>query len=314
MMLLPCDCPWRPAWRWLLAIAIVPSAMNGPEAHGEKPPSLPAKEAAAEEKADEEQAKQAAKRDAAALEWILRRGLRAVVPVPVQPMVEVDEAVEPQFEQQIDQHANQLERQLQPVLASELEMVRLACGDLSTAARKGVLKAGQEAHVKASRNLAKVQLRGQWNNNADADPRKTIREGLAKALRDVASPEQIAAYDREHAARASRQAHAARLRIVAQLDQQLDLSTAQRTAIESELVAKWKPEWMIGLAESGMVNDLPIAPDFAAAAIEPHLAAAQKEAWRTWSSTAGSNVVGRQFITWNFDGQGLQDQDEWWKK
>lgn len=297
------------AWSLAIGLTLVVRNLAMPAAWGE-PPLV--NDPAAADKPDDNRAKQAAERDKAALGWILKRGLRAIVPVPA-PQVDIVEAEVPQLQQQVDLHAKQLERQFESVLASELEMIRLACGDLSPPARKGILKAGQEAQVKAARDMANRRMRGQWNNE-EVDPRQQIRSAVATALRSVAAPEQVAAYEREQAARTSRQSHAARLRIVAQLDQQLDLSSAQRKAIEEDLVAKWKPGWLVGLAESGMINDLPIAPDFAAAAIEPHLAGAQKETWNQWSRMAGSNMVGQHFITWNFDGSGLQGTDDWWKQ
>jgi hypothetical protein len=254
--------------------------------------------------------KQAAKRDADALGWLLKRGLRAVVPVPV-PQGAPVQIQRPELQEQIDQQAKQLERMLDPVLASELEMVRIACDDLAPAARKVILKAGQAARTKAARDMAQRQMHGRFGQD-DFDPRKEIRSALGTALEGVATPEQFTRYDEENEARASRQARAARLRIVSRLDQQLDLSAAQRDRIEKALETDWKPDWIVSLADSGLINDMPIAPDFAKAAIEPHLAPAQREAWKDWCRAAGSSMVGRRFITWNFDGQGLQGDDPWW--
>ena len=254
--------------------------------------------------------KQAAKRDADALGWLLKRGLRAVVPVPVPPMPAV-QIQRPQLQEQIDQQAKQLERMLDPVLASELEMVRIACDDLDSAARKVIVKAGREARTKAARDMAQRQMQGRLGQDA-FDPRMEVRAGLGAALRGVATPEQFARYEQENEARAARQARAARLRIVARLDQHLDLSAAQRALVEKALEAQWKPEWIVSLADSGLINDMPIAPDYAKDAIEPHLAPAQQAAWKTWCRTAGSSMMGRRFITWNFDGQGLQGDDPWW--
>jgi hypothetical protein len=281
--------------RWLLLVVSLLVAMPMPRAWGEEP------EAAAQE---------AAKRDADALGWLLKRGLRAVVPVPVPPMPAV-QIQPPQLQQQIDQQAVQLERMLDPVLASELEMVRLACDDLDPAARKVILKAGREARTKAAREMAQRQMRGRLGQD-EFDPRKQIRAGLSTALKGVAKPEQFLGYEQEHVARAARQARAARLRIVTKLDQYLDLSDSQRKAIEEDLEKLWKPEWIVSLADFGLINDMPVAPDYATAAIEPHLLAAQKTAWKNWCSNAGSSMMGRRFITWNFDGQGLQGDDPWW--
>lgn len=303
-------------WGIAAGVALVMAVVD--PARGEEVAALAEQEAVADTEQDKDPpAKQAAKRDADALGWLLRRGLRAVVPLPAIPQaidgpVDVpDRAANQQLQQQIDQQAKQLERMLEPVLASELEMVRQACGDLDKAARKTILSAGREALTKAAREMAQRQMKGRLGQD-DFDPRKEIRTGLVTAFRGLVSPERLAAYEREHETRASRQARAARLRIVAKLDHQLDLSAAQRKTIEEDLEKKWNTAWIVALADSGMINDQPIAPDYATAAIEPHLADAQKAAWKSWSRTAGSSMVGRRFITWNFDGQGLQGQDDWW--
>jgi hypothetical protein len=256
--------------------------------------------------------KEAAKRDADALGWLLKRGLRAVVPVPVPP-VPAAPMQRPELQEQINQQAKQLERMLDPVLASELEIIRIACDDLDPAARKVILKAGREARTKAARDMAQRQMQGRLGQD-NFDPRKEIRSGLAVALRGVVKPEQFARYEQENEARAARQAHAAQLRIVARVDQQLDLSAVQREQIEKSIETQWKPEWIVGLADSGLINDMPIAPDFAKDAIEPHLAPAQQTAWKTWCRSAGSSMMGRRFFTWNFDGQGIQGDDPWWER
>lgn len=254
-------------------------------------------------------AKQAARRDADALGWLLKQGLRQMV-IPQQAAPVPQRAVRKQLEQQIDQQAAQLERMLEPVMASELEMVRQACSDLEPAARKPIHAASRVAMKAASRGMAERQLTGRFGQDA-FDPRQEIRGAITKAL-GAAAPEHLAAYQHEQENREARRARAARLRIVATLDGQLDLSAAQRQAIESDLEKQWDAAWVQVLVDSGLINDQPIAPDFATAAIEPHLAAAQKTAWKDWCRDAGSKRLGRRFMSWHFDGQGLQGTDTWW--
>jgi hypothetical protein len=260
------------------------------------------------EDAVEGQAQQAAKRDADALGWLLRQGLRQMV-IP-QQAEQPQQAVRIQLMQQINQQAKQVEQMLAPVLASELEMVRQACGDLEPVARKPIHAAGQTALKAAARGMAERQLTGRFGQDA-FDPRLEIRGPIVKAL-GAAAPEHLAAYQQEQESRTARQARAARLRIVATLDGQLDLSEAQRQAIEADLEKQWDAAWVQSLVDSGLINDQPIAPDFAAAAIEPHLATAQNAAWKDWCRDAGSKLVGRRFMSWHFDGQGLQGTDNWW--
>jgi hypothetical protein len=58
------------------------------------------------------------------------------------------------------------------------------------------------------------------------------------------------------------------------------------------------------------INDRPAAPDYAADAIVPHLAADQAVAWEAWCRSAGSRVLGQHFNLG--DGQGIQQADPWW--
>lgn len=254
-------------------------------------------------------AKQAAQRDADALGWLLQQGIRQmVVPNQIQPPVRVQQ----QNEQQIVQHAKHLEQSLEPVLASELEMIRQTCDGLAPAARKPILAAGRKAIKAAARGMAERQLTGRFGQDA-FDPRLEMRGALVKALGEV-GPEHVAAYQVEQDRRTARQARAARVRIVAKVDGQLDLSAAQRAAIEADLEKQWDAAWIQVLVDPGLINNQPIAPDFAAAAIEPHLAAAQKTAWNDWCRDAGAKLMGRRFMPWSFDGQGLQGLDPWWTR
>jgi hypothetical protein len=214
---------------------------------------------------------------------------------------------------QIEQQANQLEKFFQPVLASELEMIRQACGSLDAAARRQILATGKKLVKEAARQFAERQLTGRLGREA-FDPRLEIRKGLEAAVRPLASAGELAAYEREQAERIARQAAAARLRIVAKLDHQLDLSAAQRRAIEQELERRWQAEWLAVLSETGgLVNNYPPAPDYATAAIEPHLGPEQRAAWEAWSRSAGARITGQR-QNWNFDGQGLQALDPWWTR
>ncbi len=256
------------------------------------------------------QAKQAAKRDADALGWLLKQGLRQMV-IP-QNQIQAPVLVQQQNEQQIIQHAKHLEQTLEPVLASELEMIRQACDDLAPTARKPILSAGRTALKTAARGMAERQMTGRFGQDA-FDPRLEIRGALVKALGTV-GPEHVAGYQLEQDRRTARQARAARVRIVAKVDGQLDLSAAQREAIEADLAKHWDAAWVHVLVDPGLINNQTIAPDFAAAAIEPHLAAAQKTAWKDWCRDAGSKLMGRRFTSWNFDGQGLQGTDSWWTR
>jgi hypothetical protein len=102
--------------------------------------------------------------------------------------------------------------------------------------------------------------------------------------------------------------------IVAKLDRQLDLTAVQRGAIESDLEQRWDDAWLRELDDQGVVmNNYRPAPDYANGCIEPHLDESQQAEWQRWRRAAGIAVVGVH-AGWNFDGQGLHQEDDWWTK
>ena len=256
-------------------------------------------------------------------------GLRAMfnaiapVPQPAQPSIPDNEAEDGEMpkdpaqaqrwqqRKQIRQQAKHLEQLFQPVLRTELEMVRQACPNLPVAARQEVLAAGRAAVTKTALEFATRQMLGGQPRRA-FDARRSIQNPVAKTLAPHASADQLAAYGREQAARMARRGEAARVAIVAKLDRQLDLSAAQRQAIEDDLEARWEDAWLRELDDTGMViNNFRPAPDYANACIEPHLDEVQRDEWTQWRKAAGMAVVGMH-VGWNFDGQGLHQEDEWW--
>jgi hypothetical protein len=257
--------------------------------------------------ADEQAVRRAAERDAKALEWLLNRGLRAMVPA-----LEVAAPENLQQKEQIAKQAEQMERFFQPLLASELELIRQCCGGLEPADRQRVLAAGRGAVTLAARGFAERQLTGRLGQDA-FDPREEIRQRLTAAVLELATPAEAAAYQAAVAERQARHAEAARVAIVVRLDRQLDLTAAQRQAIEADLARAWEPDWGRDLDRRGQMrlNGYPIAPDEAAAVILPHLDPAQVAEWEQWCRAAGSRMMPKHF-SWSFDGQGLQQPDGWW--
>lgn len=255
----------------------------------------------------------------------LRAMFNAIAPQPqaVQQAIPADEAEDGEMpkdpaqaqlwqqRKQIRQQAKHLEQLFQPVLRTELEMVRQACPNLPADARREVLVAGKAAVTKTALEFATQQMLGGQPRRA-FNARRGIQLPVAQTLERHASAEQFASYNREQASRMSRRAEAARVAIVAKLDRQLDLSAAQRRAIEGDLEARWEEAWLRELDDTGMViNNFRPAPDYANGCIEPHLDDAQRDEWVQWRKAAGMAVVGRH-VGWNFDGQGLHQEDDWW--
>lgn len=255
----------------------------------------------------------------------LRAMFNAIAPQPQPQPIPADEAEDgempkdpraaQQWQQrkQIRQQARHMEQLFQPVLRTELEMVRQACPDLPPRARQEVLAAGRMAVTKTALEFATRQMLG-GPPRRSFDARRNIQAPIARALEPHASADELAAYAREQAARMARRAAAARVAIVAKLDRQLDLTAAQRRAIEDDLEARWDDAWLRELDDTGMViNNFRPAPDYANDCIEPHLDEAQKAEWIRWRKAAGMAVVGMH-VGWNFDGQGLHQEDDWWTR
>ena len=252
---------------------------------------------------------EAARRDARILGWVLERGLEALAA----PVADAQAGVgfDRQRAIQIEQQAQQIERFFQPVLASELELIRHTCGSLAPPARSRLLAAGRAAVKKTAKEFATRQLTGGLGQDG-FDPREEIRRPLAGLLEELADPGEVTAYEREQVVRAARRATAARVMIVTKLDRQLDLTSGQRRAIEADLAEHWDPDWLRALSEhAGLINGYPCAPDYAAACVDPHLRPEQAAAWRAWCQAAGERLIGRQ-VGLNLDNQGLQNIDPWW--
>jgi hypothetical protein len=243
----------------------------------------------------------------AEIQRAIQDGVRALFGVP-QPAVDIDAA-----NQQVQVQARQFEQFLQPLLRTELEVIRQACPTLVPDARQRILEAGRQAVRTIAREWAVRQARAGGTGGA-ADPRSRLQELLAPVVTKHAAAAEAAAYDRELAARGQRRAEAARIAIVSVLDGPLDLTAAQREAILVDLRGQWKDSWARILSDSSrtmMINNRRPAPDFADACIVPHLDERQRDEWRSWSRAAGARaVLGHD--GWRFDGQGLQRPDPWW--
>jgi len=221
------------------------------------------------------------------------------------------QAAQNQRQQQIDQQAKQMEQFFNPPLQAELELVRRSCGSLEPAARKAIVAAGNEAVKATSKQFAAWQFGDRGKKRFDA--REMIHTAVAAAVKPHAKPEEFAAYEQEHAARTARRERAARTLIVTKVDQQLELSAAQRDAIAADLEKRWQAGWIRELDDNGgiRIGNYPPAPDFADTCIAPHLDERQKTEWKQWTQQAGWSRMGQHF-NWNFDGQTLQP-DPWWK-
>lgn len=219
--------------------------------------------------------------------------------------------------QQLRQHARQIEQLLGQTLNAELELARQACDSLEPEARRRVLGACREGVRRIAGEVALRQFEGGNANRESPRVREALRAVVADALRAATSPEQFARYEAESLSRAERRHEAARLRLVARLDESLSLSDAQREAILADLRVRWDDSWdrLLGGQDDIMINNRRLAPDFAEARITPHLDPDQLREWRKWCQAANSQMM-RAFqadADLQLDGQGPA-ADPWWSR
>lgn len=253
-----------------------------------------------------------------ALELLRQAAEDALQTVLGRPVADVREqrrqqqALQAQQREMVQRQAKQFEQLLQPLLRSELELVRTLGGDLPIPARRDVLAAGRAAVAALAVDAAAQQVNGGMNFT-EVDPRSRLHREIASALAPHVAPDVLAAYQREEARRVERRAAVARQRIVTKLDEQLELSVAQREAILADLVSGWEASWIRELEDRGglVVNNHRPAPDYAEERIVPHLDETQRTTWRAWCRAAGSRMLGQR-ARWHFDGPGLPP-DPWWE-
>jgi hypothetical protein len=288
------------SYRLLLAGALAPAALGVDAARAKEPPP---------------EGVEAAARLLGAVVEVMRDGAVAADPKAAAEQKELAAraaaAQQDQRQQQIEQQAKQMEQFFQSPLQAELELVRRTCGSLAPEARTAIAAAGDEAVKATSKQFAAWQFGNRDRKKFDG--RRMIQEAVMAAVKPHAKPEEFAAYEREQAARLARRERAARTRIVAKLDEVLELSVAQRGAIAADLENRGEAGWIRELDDTGGMRfgNYPPAPDFADACIAPHLDERQRTEWKQWTQQAGWSRMSQHF-GWNFDGQSLQP-DPWWK-
>jgi len=201
----------------------------------------------------------------------------------------------------------QFQTQLRPKYASELEFVRLVFPDLPKEIRPKVRSAADAALTiaakqAANQNGAQIQINGVARGKP-AEPRKTIREGIGKALKENLNEDEMTRYDDEVAKRAHDLQQATIRSVVARLDNQLYLNAEQRDQITESMAAKWQDGWEKWLEMTRLYGDryYPQVPDNL---VEPHLKAEQKTIWRTLQKVDFNWFNGEQGIDLDADG--------WW--
>ena len=207
---------------------------------------------------------------------------------------------------QNDAMMQQFLQQFRPHLMEELGFIRLVCSDLTAEQRPKIKEAGEAGLKKAAKQMADLQNRQNrglgFQPNAQPEPRKMIREAIAKALKETLTPDQMQRYTREANDRTAHRKQAAFLSVVSRLDGNLYLTPEQRDAIFENIASNWQEKWEQWLMFSAYGNEyFPTIPD---KIIVPQLNAEQKSVWN-----------GLQKIElggwWGGNGQ-VQPNDGWW--
>jgi hypothetical protein len=171
--------------------------------------------------------------------------------------------------------------QFRPFLTEELGFVRLVCSDLSKEQRPKIKAAGEASLKQAAKEMAQFQNRQNQGRAIQArtqpEPRKMVREAVAKSLQETLTAEQMERYSREATARKEHRKQAAILCIVSRLDGCLSLNAEQREKIIDAISLNWEDKWEQWL----MMNSYPeqYFPEMPEKFVSPFLNSDQKSVW-----------------------------------
>lgn len=213
--------------------------------------------------------------------------------------------VKDQVDAQVLQWIPQFTEQYRGMLTTELNYIRQMC-DLTPEQRPKIKAAGEASVKEAAKKMAELQGRqmrgGVQPAQQPPDPRRMIREALAKVLKETLTPEQMAKYTEEATKRTALRKRAAILSVVSRLDATMCLTSEQRDKIAASITSGWQDKWEQWLMLSAYGDQyFPMVPDQFVVA---HLNADQKSVWE------GLQKV--DFGYWN-DGSGNAGvNDGWW--
>jgi len=212
--------------------------------------------------------------------------------------------------------ADQLEpflAQFRPVLRTELSLANRVC-KFTDEQRTAAIAAGKawlhdfvRDYVKNQGQAAQgVVFLGGMRRNANADPRRSIEEGVAAAVKKIVTAEQYAAYEAELAHRRDFYKQAAVENLVAMIDQRLLLSAKQRKAIAKSLTSNWDDVWAPQIESlTHMGNYLPAIPD---ERVTPHLSDQQITLWQGIQKVSFGHHFAAN-VQWIDGGQIIDDID-----
>lgn len=208
----------------------------------------------------------------------------------------------------------QIKPQVMQVQAAELRFVQSVCRP--TPAEFKTIKSATDAAAKSViKECASFQLQMQQGFQHGRqpqcpDPRKIIVSELSKSVASTLSADRAKAYQEELEKRAAARKRAALLNMVAQLDQELVLSTEQRIKLTETLNANWNDSW--GRQAEYFLYGSQYLPILPSERILPLLNKSQQE---IWGRLPKNDFVGADFgfgfgIAQPVDFDGLNTVDE----
>jgi hypothetical protein len=188
----------------------------------------------------------------------------------------------------LDAQAAQYIQQFRPIFRTEYYFVRSAC-DLSKDQRKQLAELGERTIKSAAKQFVEDQqkmMRGGWRPGVQPpDPHKLIEQELLKSAASFLTQDQERRYKEEVEKRTASRRQVAADNIVARIDQDLVLTSDQRTRLAEALVAHWDDSWVQSLEMlTNIDNFLPNIPDNV---VMPILAESQRDGWRRMSKNQG---------------------------
>jgi hypothetical protein len=202
---------------------------------------------------------------------------------------------------ELDAQAEQYVQYLHPWMWRELEFVRQTCE--LTPSQRPIIKAAAEKSVKqAARDI--VAPRRTSGRGSVVTAHQSIRNDIAKVLKETLTAEQLAQYTLEEKKRSAAMKRATILSVVAQIDSALYLNQDQRDQISQALETNWKDDWEQWLRMWQYAGRyFPQVPD---PLVTPYLTDQQKSVW------SGLQKVTISF--WGGDSERQPVDDEWWEE
>jgi hypothetical protein len=177
-----------------------------------------------------------------------------------------------------DGQIQQYMQQFRPILRAEYHLVRVVCHPTAEQ-RNEIARDGERTLREAARHYAEMMRRPMTvAQRAALDPRRQIREGLAKSVKDRLSGELAARYQDEIARRDASRKQLAVRNLVARLDRDLVLSPDQRDKVAESLTTHWDDSWCPTIEM--LMYDYQYLPPIPDQYVARFLNDAQKTLWR----------------------------------